>query len=120
MGNPEASFMLGNLYVQGEGVPKDVQKAREWWEKAAAANDRKAQFNLGALYEQGQGVPRNMATAGVYYKKACKNGFQPGCDACASLTGMAHPAAAAMRHGAAPHSSTRSGEEAGPPDNYFS
>jgi TPR repeat protein len=40
---------LGILYEYGRGVPKDYQKAKEWYEKGAAAGDERAKDLLRAL-----------------------------------------------------------------------
>ena len=45
-------------------------KAREWFEKAAAQNSRRARINLGYLYEQGLGVDRDIAKALNLYGEA--------------------------------------------------
>jgi TPR repeat protein len=37
---------LGNLYLNGNGVPKDYAEARKWYEKAAAAGNEVAKTNL--------------------------------------------------------------------------
>ena len=37
---------IGRLYVQGHGVPQDYAKAREWYEKAATAGEKRALGNL--------------------------------------------------------------------------
>ncbi len=40
---------LGVIYDHGEGVPQDYQKAREWYEKAAAGGNTNAQQRLKTL-----------------------------------------------------------------------
>ena len=40
---------LGGLYARGEGVTQDYHKAREWYEKAAAAGNADAQQRLQTL-----------------------------------------------------------------------
>ena len=32
---PVAQYSVGNMYSTGEGVEQDLQKAAEWWAKAA-------------------------------------------------------------------------------------
>jgi len=41
--------LLGNLYRQGLGVPKDATKARAWYERVAAAGDTTAAKALQAV-----------------------------------------------------------------------
>lgn len=50
--NAIAQFNMGILYYAGQGVEKDPEKARYWWEKAAAAGHREARQSLALLEEQ--------------------------------------------------------------------
>ncbi len=45
-GDPNAEFIVGNLYENGKGVPQDKQKARKWYEKAAAQGNQSARNRL--------------------------------------------------------------------------
>jgi tetratricopeptide (TPR) repeat protein len=65
---------IGWLHETGRGVKRDYTKAREWYEKAAAAGNAVAMSNLGVLYSNGQGVPRNYAKAREWYEKAAAAG----------------------------------------------
>tara|TARA_B110000003_G_scaffold270167_1_gene302205 strand:- start:118 stop:1509 length:1392 start_codon:yes stop_codon:yes gene_type:complete len=49
IGNPEAARYLGIMYLRGKGVPKDSQKALEWFTKAAAGGDELAKKNVKTL-----------------------------------------------------------------------
>jgi TPR repeat protein len=73
-GDAHAMNNLGELYRDGEGVPKDYQKATQWYEKAAAAGCAKAMTNLGRMYEWGQGVPEDDNKAREWYEKASAGG----------------------------------------------
>ena len=48
-GSAEGQFDLGKQLLNGEGVPKDEQKGREWLEKAAAQGHAKAKAALQSL-----------------------------------------------------------------------
>lgn len=48
-----SQFNLGLMYREGRGVKKNVNKAAQYYEKAANQNVPKAQFNLARLYHQG-------------------------------------------------------------------
>ena len=37
---------IGGLYASGQGVPQDYAKAREWYENAAAAGEKRVLGNL--------------------------------------------------------------------------
>lgn len=56
LGNADAQFYLGAMYVQGKGVRQDYQQAKIWFEKAVAQDNADAQFLLGTMYAEGQGV----------------------------------------------------------------
>jgi len=48
----QSSEQLGALYAAGEGVPASQERAREWYEKAAAAGSRKAAAWLTDYWEE--------------------------------------------------------------------
>src|ERR1700761_3296710 len=45
-GNAKAMTLLGELYANGLGVPRDDKKAADWYRLAAARGDRNAIFAL--------------------------------------------------------------------------
>ena len=49
LGDSNAMCYLGNCYEEGDGVTKDLNKAREWYTKAAAQGSEKAKTELAAL-----------------------------------------------------------------------
>ena len=49
----QAQFELGERYYRGEGVPRDMAKAAEWWQKAAEQGHASAQYSLGYMYSRG-------------------------------------------------------------------
>jgi TPR repeat protein len=62
------------LFAEGQGVPQDYMKARQWYEQAAAQGNAGAQSNLGWMYFNGQGVPQDYTTARGWYEKAAAQG----------------------------------------------
>jgi TPR repeat protein len=62
-GDVQAQLALAKAYDLGEGVPKDEEKAVQWWEKAAEHGNVSAQVSLGGVYSLGAGVPKNYAAA---------------------------------------------------------
>jgi hypothetical protein len=76
---------LGNMYENGDGVPKDMAEAVRWYRKAAVAGDTVAMAYLGLLYEEGRGVPKSKAEAKRWYRKAAALGYEPAKDALAGL-----------------------------------
>lgn len=75
-GDVHAQFYLGLLYENGDGVPRDIAKARQWYEKSAAQNGANAQFYLGLLSAFGQGGPIDLVQAYMWYSLAAENGHQ--------------------------------------------
>lgn len=70
LGNADAQNYVGEIYLKGLGTAPDYDKARTWFEKAAAQGSKRARINLGYLYEQGLGVPKDMAKALNLYREA--------------------------------------------------
>ena len=64
----------GWAYQNGQGVPKDLGKAAELYQKAADKGYDLAQNNLGWLYENGEGVPKDLGKAVELYQKAADKG----------------------------------------------
>jgi uncharacterized protein len=76
MGDPQAKSVLGELHMQGRGVPKDVQKAVLLYQQAAMKGVVTAQFNLGVLYLTGEGVPKqDSLQAEALFRRAAEKGF---------------------------------------------
>jgi TPR repeat protein len=73
-GDASAQFSLGLSYENGDGVPVDYAKARQWYEKAADQGDAKAQLYLGLQSSFGQGVPMDVVDAYMWYTLASGNG----------------------------------------------
>lgn len=49
-GDPEAQYMLGNIYAEGLGITQDNKQAVEWFRKAAEQRHKDAQYKLGTMY----------------------------------------------------------------------
>ena len=73
-GDARAQFYLGMLHENGDGVPEDYEKAREWYEKSAAQGDANAQFYLGLMCAFGRGAPLDIVQAYMWYSLAAGNG----------------------------------------------
>ena len=57
-GDPRAQYILGFMYANGEGIPKDAAAAAPWYRLAAEQGNAEAQGILGLMYDRGEGVPR--------------------------------------------------------------
>jgi len=74
-GDPGSQNILGELYLNGQGVRPDSGAAAEWFAKSAAQGHAPAQLNLGMLFEAGQGVAVDPAQAVEWYRKAAEQGL---------------------------------------------
>ncbi len=73
-GDADAQALLGAMYHDGQGVPRDYAQALAWFRKAAAQGEAEAQTSLGFMYANGQGVPQDYAQALAWYRKAAAQG----------------------------------------------
>lgn len=73
-GNMNAQYNMGVMYQDGDGVERDLTKAREWLSAAAAQGHILANFNLGVMYYAGEGVDQDLATAKGYFQRAADAG----------------------------------------------
>lgn len=71
-GHLEAQNMLGVMYLKGEGVEQDKQKARELFKNAAEEGLDIAQYQYAELLLQGEGGDREKAIE--WYRKAADQG----------------------------------------------
>jgi len=53
-GDAVAQFILGYMYDEGKGVPKDYDEAVKWYSRAAKQGNKEARHNLGLLGDQDQ------------------------------------------------------------------
>jgi TPR repeat protein len=83
-----AQRLLGDMYADERGVPKDMKPdaryamAATWYRKAAEQGDAAAkseladiQDRLGIMYELGVGVAKDHAEAAVWYRMAAEQGY---------------------------------------------
>ena len=73
-GDASAQLRLGEMYDNGDGIPKDGAEAFNWYKKAAAQGNSTAQFDLGLSYHDGDGVAKNYAEAIRWYRKSAEQG----------------------------------------------
>ena len=65
-GNAIAQAGLGEMYINGQGVPQDDQEAEKWYRLAAEQGNAVAQAYLGWMYFNGQGAPQNFVLAHMW------------------------------------------------------
>lgn len=72
-------YRIGKMYNYGLGTEQNFCKAFEWFEKAAAAENRYAQYSLGSLYYYGNETEQNFDKAFELYRKSADKGNAYGC-----------------------------------------
>ncbi|HEC11854.1 MAG TPA: sel1 repeat family protein [Acidiferrobacteraceae bacterium] len=69
-GDARAQFYLGEIYVDGMGVPINLHKAVRFYRQAAEQEHPGALARLGMLRARGRGVSQNYAKALAWYRRA--------------------------------------------------
>lgn len=65
---------LGDMYLNGKGVPRDAAEAARWYGRAAEKDDLPAIAELGAMHQRGEGVRPDWKEAHRLLKKAAEAG----------------------------------------------
>lgn len=73
-GDPRGENGLGALYLRGDALPRDFQRAFRLFSSAAEKDFAAAQTNLALMYDNGWGVRENPALAARWYYRAALNG----------------------------------------------
>ena len=74
-GDAGNQYIAGILYQRGEQLPQNLEKAAEWYAKAAEQGYPQAQLSMGMLYDAGAGVNQNNNLALDWYRKAAEQGL---------------------------------------------
>jgi TPR repeat protein len=74
VGEPNAQYIIGEMYYNGLGVKKDHAEAAIWIRKAAEQGLSEAQFVIGHMYYYGLGVKEDPEEALIWCRKAAENG----------------------------------------------
>ena len=78
-GDAEAQMLLGLMYDEGQGVPKDGKTALKWFTLAAEQGESDSQAVVGASYYDGHSVPKNYETALKWFTLAAEQGNSQSC-----------------------------------------
>ncbi|MDH5230550.1 MAG: ankyrin repeat domain-containing protein [Gammaproteobacteria bacterium] len=73
-GNANAQYFLARLYRNGRGVEKNLERAFDWFLKAAEQGHARAQYNVGFMYQLGKGRAKDLEEAKRWYQKAAEQG----------------------------------------------
>ena len=72
--DPKSMTLLGELYANGLGVPRDDAKAAEWYKLAAGRGDPNAMFALAMFRLEGRAGPRDREKSAKWLAAAAKLG----------------------------------------------
>jgi TPR repeat protein len=73
-GDSQAMLAVGALLEQGTGIPRNLTRALEWYEKAGKAGEAEGVFRAGLCYEVGMGTGIDMARAVENFERAVSMG----------------------------------------------
>jgi predicted secreted protein len=71
-GNANAQYRLGKMFLAGEGVRQNDNKAFKWTRKAAEQGHYNAMYSLSLMYAAGMGVARDNTEGEKWLRKAVK------------------------------------------------
>lgn len=69
-GQASAQAAVGQMYLDGHGVPQDPAQAAIWLEKSANGGNARARGQIGVLYATGTGVTQDDMKASYWLLKA--------------------------------------------------
>ncbi|RGB28198.1 kinase-like domain-containing protein [Rhizophagus diaphanus] len=73
---------LAICYYNGEGTEKNLEKAFNWYQKAAKNDNNDAMKSLVTCYENGEGTEKNLEKAFYWYQKVVENEVRLVCKEC--------------------------------------
>ncbi len=73
-GDAEAAHALGELYLNGDGVRRNLSMSAGWFMRAADHGHADAAFKLGNANKLGLGIPQNIDQALALYRNASSDG----------------------------------------------
>jgi SEL1 protein len=71
----KAAGFIGRMYMRGEGVEQNFDRAKIWFERGDGLKDAQSQYGLGLLYLNGYGIKADAAQAIEFFKKAAAQDY---------------------------------------------
>jgi TPR repeat protein len=94
-GQSDAQNVLAIAFYNGNGVPKNLETARQWFLKAAQSGNPDAMFNLAAMMTKGEGGPKDLVRAYAWFALADRSGEENAAAAMKQVAAMMTPEALA-------------------------
>lgn len=66
----KAAAYIGRMFLRGEGMEVNYEKAITWFKRGSTEGDPFAQYHLGIMYRDGIGLPQNGIKATTFLKAA--------------------------------------------------
>ena len=73
-GDAGAAYEVAMRFIEGRGVPANLEEGARWFERAASKGLTPAQFRYASMLEKGQGVKKDLAAALRLYIAAASKG----------------------------------------------
>ena len=73
-GDAAAQAMIGRIYAQGNGAPRDLRTAAISYEQAAIKGHATAQYQVAKMYANGAGVKQDLSRAAEWMEKSAGQG----------------------------------------------
>lgn len=73
----KAAGYIGRMYLRGEGVDQNFEKAKLWFDRGKGLGDAQSLHGLGHMLLHGYGVPKNLKLATALFKTAADKDFGP-------------------------------------------
>jgi TPR repeat protein len=71
-----AAYLLGKMYLDGDGVVPDSETAMKLYRTSAAKGNINAMVSIGAIFQGGIGYARDFKLARIWFKRAAEAGSQ--------------------------------------------
>lgn len=71
----KAAGYLGRMYMRGEGLQQDFDRAKLWFDRGISRGDAQSQYCLGIMMLHGYGVPKNIGKATDLFKASADQDY---------------------------------------------
>jgi hypothetical protein len=75
-GDDRAQFLLGKMYLDGNGVVTSPVEAMHLYRQAARKNNAEAMVSIATIYQAGIGYRKNLKLANTWFGRAAETGNQ--------------------------------------------
>jgi uncharacterized protein len=69
-GDPQAHTLVGRIYAEGNGAPRNLALAAQWYSRAAELGDPEGMFAYAVMLAEGNGIAKNREAAAKLFESA--------------------------------------------------